>query len=64
MNKSEWIEKEVAAKEAKMRLDAHNRNVLRSMLDKEHDFWEAQAVREDSYTDPVEGYYEERSLED
>jgi hypothetical protein len=55
MTKEEWIEKEVAEKEKAMALDAHNKNTLRSMLGKEHDFEERQAVREDSHTEPVEG---------
>jgi hypothetical protein len=33
-----------------MSLDAHNKTVLRSMLEKEHDFWEREAVREDNHT--------------
>lgn len=48
MTKEEWIAKELAAKEKVMHLDSHNKNVLRSMLEKEHDFWEAQAVRVDN----------------
>jgi hypothetical protein len=63
MTREEWIAKEVAAKEEVMRLDAHNKNVLRSMLKKE--YWlEHEIFREDSHNEPVEGYYEERSLED
>jgi len=55
MTREEWIEKEVAEKEKVMHLDAHNKNVLRSMLEKEHDYWEREAVREDSNSHPVEG---------
>jgi hypothetical protein len=42
MTKDEWIEKEVAAKEVLMPLDAHNKTVLRSMLSKEYDYWERE----------------------
>jgi hypothetical protein len=42
MTKEEWIKKEVTAKEEKMPLDAHNKNVLRSVLGKEYDFWERE----------------------
>jgi hypothetical protein len=48
MGKQEWIEKEVEAKGASMRLDAHNKSVLRSMLAAEFDYWEAQNVRVDN----------------
>lgn len=50
LTKSEWIEKEVAEIEQAMRLDAHNRRTLRSMLSSEHDFWEREAVRVDNHT--------------
>jgi hypothetical protein len=42
MEREEWVEKEVAEKEKTMRLDAHNKNTLRSMLSKEYDFWERE----------------------
>lgn len=64
MTREEWIAKEVAAKEKVMKLDAHNKNTLRAMLGKEYDALEREAVREDNHNSPVEGYYEERSLED
>lgn len=35
MNKKDYVEKEVAAKEEKMSLDAHNKTTLRSILGKE-----------------------------
>lgn len=60
MNKNEFIEKEVVAKEEKMSLDTHNKTTLRSVLGKEYDYWEREAIREDSHTEPVEGYYEHR----
>ena len=50
MTREERVEKEVAAVAERMALDAHNKSVLRSMLRKEHDFWEAEAVRQDNYT--------------
>lgn len=42
MNKEYYIEKEVAAKEEKMKLDAHNKSTLRSILGKEYDYWERE----------------------
>jgi hypothetical protein len=45
MTREEWIEKEVAEKE-----NAHNKRTLRAMLGKEHDYWEAEAVRVDNHT--------------
>jgi hypothetical protein len=50
MTREEWIEKEVAEKEKTMKLDAHNKRTLRAMLGKEHDYWEAEAVRVDNHT--------------
>lgn len=50
MEKSDWIEKEVAEQEKKMPLDAHNKSVLRSMKRREFDYWEKEAVRVDSHT--------------
>jgi hypothetical protein len=58
MNKTAWIEKEVEAKAKTMKLDAQNKATLRSMLSKEYDELEREAVREDSHNSPVEGYYE------
>lgn len=58
MTKAEWIEKEIAEKEKTMKLDAHNKSVLRAMLGKEHDELEREIFREDSHNTPVEGYYE------
>ena len=58
MTREEYIEKEVAETETKMRLDVHNKSTLRSMLGKEFDFWEREAVREDNHISPAEGYYE------
>lgn len=58
MSKEDYVKKEVAAKEEKMKLDAHNKSTLRSMLAKEYEYYEREAVREDNHTDPVEGYYE------
>jgi hypothetical protein len=58
MTKAEWIEKQVEAKVTTMTLDAHNKTTLRSMLSKEYDGLEREAVREDSHNFPVEGYYE------
>jgi hypothetical protein len=55
VTRDEWIEKEIAAKEKVMTLDAHNRSTLRSVLGREHDYWEAEAIREDSHSHPVEG---------
>jgi hypothetical protein len=49
MTREEYIEKEVAEQETKMRLDVHNKSTLRSMKGKEFDFWEEQAVRVDSH---------------
>lgn len=42
MNKEDYVEKEVAAKEEKMSLDAHNKTTLRSVLGKEYDYWERE----------------------
>lgn len=53
MTKEEWVEQQVAA--TTMNLDAHSKNVLRSMKGKEFDYWEREAVREDSNSHPVEG---------
>jgi hypothetical protein len=50
MTREEWIEKEVAAKEEVMSLDAHNKTVLRSMLEKEFNELEREAVRTDNHT--------------
>lgn len=50
MNKQEWIEKEIHEKEKVVDLDAHNKSTLRSVLSKEHDWWEREAVRQDSNT--------------
>jgi hypothetical protein len=58
MTKAEWIEKLVEAKGTTMKLDAQNKATLRSMLSKEYDELEREAVREDSHNSPVEGYYE------
>jgi hypothetical protein len=41
-------EKEVAAKEKMMRVDARNNQTLRSVLGKEYDFCEGELVRIDS----------------
>jgi hypothetical protein len=49
MTREDWIEKEVVAKEKVMHLDAHNKATLRSVLGKEHDFWEREAVRIDNH---------------
>lgn len=59
-DKEKFIEKELAEKQSKMKLDAHNKTTLRSILGKEFDYWERQVVREDNHTDAVEGYYENR----
>lgn len=42
VTREEWVEKEVLEKWKVMPLDVHNREVLRSMLAKEHDFWESR----------------------
>lgn len=42
MTREEYIEKEVAAKEEKMPLDAQNKSTLRSVLGKEFDYWERE----------------------
>jgi hypothetical protein len=42
MTREEWVAKEIAAKEAVMNLDAHNKTVLRSMLEREYNFWERE----------------------
>jgi hypothetical protein len=39
----------------KGQMPAHNKAVLRDMIEKENRFWEADAVREDSNISPVEG---------
>jgi hypothetical protein len=49
-DKEKFIEKEVAAKEKVMKLDAHNKSVVRYMAAKEWHFWERQAVRLDNHT--------------
>jgi hypothetical protein len=50
MTREDWIEKEVAAKEEVMHLDAHNKATLRSVLGKEFDALEREAVRQDNHT--------------
>lgn len=42
ISKSEYIEKEIEAKERVMTLDAHNKSTLRSVLSKEFDYWERE----------------------
>jgi hypothetical protein len=54
MTKAEWIETQVEAKGETMKLDSHNKSTLRSMLSKEYDELEREAVREDSHNSPVE----------
>lgn len=41
-------EQEVVEKEKRMTLDVHNKGTLRSMLSKEFDYWQREAVRIDS----------------
>jgi hypothetical protein len=48
-DKERFIEKEVAEKEKKMKLDAHNRSAVRYMAAKEWHFWEREAVRIDNH---------------
>jgi hypothetical protein len=48
-DKEKFIEKEVAEKEKKMKLDARNRSVVRYMAAKEWHFWEREAVRIDNH---------------
>lgn len=45
MEKQEWVESLVADR---AEMPAHNKSVYRAMLRKEWDFWEHEAVREDS----------------
>jgi hypothetical protein len=49
MTREDWIEKEVVAKENVMHLDAHNKATLRSVLGKEFDALEREAVRIDNH---------------
>lgn len=42
-----------------IKLDAHNKGTLGSVIERENRFCEAEAVREDNHNTPVEGYYEE-----
>lgn len=57
ITKSEWVEKEVAEKEKKMPLDAHNRNTLRAILSREFN------EEEKSNRDYVYGHDEGEELE-
>lgn len=41
-DKEQYIEKELAEKESKMKLDAHNKSVVRNMAAKEWHFWERE----------------------
>lgn len=53
MNKYDWIQEAIDKYDLAIyqgNMPAHNKNVLRSMLEKEFDFWEKQAVRHDSNT--------------
>ena len=53
------IEKEIEQYEKRtgIKLPAHNRGTLRSMIESENKYWEREAVREDSNNSPVEGYF-------
>lgn len=50
LGKVEWVEKEVEKyeRETGIKLEPHNKSVLRDMKRKEFDFWERQAVRVDN----------------
>jgi hypothetical protein len=58
-DKEKFIEKEVAEKEKKMKLDVRNRSVVRYMAAKEWHFWERETVRIDNHNshDDVEAHH-------
>jgi hypothetical protein len=48
--KEEWVEKEVDRIASRMSyFDFHNRSVARSVVGRDFDFWEREAVREDNH---------------
>jgi hypothetical protein len=55
MTREEYIEKEVAAKEAVMRLNPHNKSTLRLMLGKEFD-QEERSTRDYRYGYDEDGH--------
>ena len=52
------IEEEIEAYNQKVykgEMPAHNKSVLRSIIEKENKFFDKEPFREDSHTEPVEG---------
>lgn len=66
MELNEYVEMKIAEYEKRtgIKLPAHNRSVLRDILQKEDAFWERVDLREDSNNYPVEGIDEEKEPRD